>query len=62
MSQNKLLFILFSFSFTVHLLYNMIFEPTSSWMPWTMNIAQFLVALLFLHLILKEKRNKKDMS
>ncbi|SCV37857.1 hypothetical protein BQ1740_0122 [Bacillus subtilis] len=56
MSQNKLLFLLFSFSSIVHLLFNTLLDPTSSWKSWSVNIAQILLALLFLNLTLKEKK------
>ncbi|MBK4205119.1 hypothetical protein EGI09_14495 [Bacillus subtilis] len=56
MSKNKLLFLLFSFSSIVHLLFNTILDHTSSWKSWSVNIAQILLALLFLNLTLKEKK------
>lgn len=62
MSQNKLLFLLFSFSSIVHLLFNTILDPTVSWKSWTVNIAFILSALLFLNLTLKERKAKDQVS
>ncbi|PRP55173.1 hypothetical protein C7B71_09265 [Bacillus halotolerans] len=62
MSQNKLLFFIFSFSSIIHLLFNTILAPTSSWKAWSMNIALMLIALLFLKLTLKERKSKDQVS
>ncbi|WP_339179048.1 hypothetical protein NST56_21345 [Bacillus sp. FSL R5-0560] len=62
MSQNKLLFLLFSFSSSVRLLFNTILVPTGSWKSWTVNIAFILLALLFLNLTLKERKSKEQVS
>ncbi len=59
MSQNKLLFLLFSLSSIVHLLFNAILDPTVSWKAWLVNVAQILLALLFLNLTLKETQKTK---
>lgn len=54
MSQNKLLFLLFLFSSIIHLLFNTILDPATSWKSWPVNIALLLLALLFLNFTLKE--------
>ncbi|PJZ01747.1 hypothetical protein CPT06_02890 [Bacillus vallismortis] len=55
MSENKLLFFILSFSAILHSL-NSILDPTASWTSWLVNIALFLLALLFLKYTLKEKK------
>lgn len=60
LTENKLLFLLFSFSSIVHLLFHTILDPTLSWKSWSMNIAQILLALLFLNLTLKDKKETQN--
>ncbi|KAF1678733.1 hypothetical protein BTW01_11870 [Bacillus sp. SKDU12] len=60
MHQNKLLFFIFSISSIIHLLFNTILAPTSSWKAWSVNIALILIALLFLKLTLKEKKETQQ--
>ncbi|MED3602948.1 hypothetical protein P5641_11750 [Bacillus subtilis] len=62
MSENKLLFFFFSFSSIVRLLFNAILNPTSSWKAWSVNIALILIALLFLKLTLKEKKETQQIK
>ncbi|MBE0171102.1 hypothetical protein EO946_20235 [Bacillus spizizenii ATCC 6633 = JCM 2499] len=59
MSQNKLLFLLFLFSSIIHLLFNTILDPATSWKSWPVNIALLLLALLFLNFTLKETQKTK---
>ncbi|BCE13202.1 hypothetical protein B4123_4306 [Bacillus paralicheniformis] len=59
MSHNKLMFLLLSFSSIIHLL-GTISDPASSWKSWLVNIAFILLALLFLNLTLKEKKENQQ--
>ncbi|TWJ41834.1 hypothetical protein CHCC5022_2020 [Bacillus paralicheniformis] len=52
------MFLLLSFSSIIHLL-GTISDPASSWKSWLVNIAFILLALLFLNLTLKEKKENQ---
>ncbi|TWN86572.1 hypothetical protein CHCC20491_4694 [Bacillus paralicheniformis] len=53
------MFLLLTFSSIIHLL-GTIFDPASSWKSWLVNIAFILLALLFLNLTLKEKKENQQ--